>query len=65
MELKLIWYRGKRALWSPVKVRKHHHCGWCEESIKVSEPAYRPVGNMNYRMVRICADCAAKISDAA
>jgi hypothetical protein len=45
-------------LWARCKVRKPHVCLRCDTSILVGDVAYRPLLDTDYRMRRICDDCA-------
>lgn len=60
--LKIMYYR-RAALWGICTVRISHVCVLCGTKIEKGARAYRPIGNMNFRMKRICVDCAKQAED--
>ena len=47
----------KRALWSRCKTRKLWSCWFCREEQPKGANGYRPIGNQDYRMERLCVRC--------
>lgn len=46
---------GDQALWSTGKARKPTRCALTDKAIKPGDLCYRPVGNQQYRYLRILA----------
>ncbi len=65
--LYVVWLDGatftaspKRAMWSSALSRKVHICWRCEVKFEAGQNLYRPIGNQDYRMKRICPLCMAR-----
>ncbi len=49
----------RHALWARVRVRKVHRCWSCESIFPVGSDLFMSIGNQDYRMRRLCAECLA------
>ena len=51
-------FNAKRDMWSWCKLRgKPKKCWSCGRTMTPGEEAFRPMGNHDYRMMRLCVPC--------